>query len=136
MLALMPAVMVSADDRPSRYENLPAKAKTFIEQNFPEAKVALVTVEDEAWDAQYDVIFTDGNKLEFDKAGEWKEVDCKYTRVPENVLPKRIREHVKANHPDSYVIKIERGWRKYEVKLDNRMELEFDKNGKFMRFDD
>ncbi len=137
LMAMMPATAALAnDDKPITYEELPAAAKTFIEQNFPDAKVALTTVESALWNPTYDVIFTDGTKMEFIASGQWKEVDCKYSRVPESVIPEKIRAFLAQHHPDSYVKEIERGRNKYEVKLDNRLEVCFDINGEFRGYDD
>jgi hypothetical protein len=36
---------------------------------------------------------------------------------------------------EAYVVEIEKGLRGYEVKLSNDIDLEFDKDGKFLRVD-
>lgn len=137
LIALMPAAAAMAgDDKPIAYNELPAKARTFIEQNFPDAKVALATVESANWNPTYDVIFTDGSKLEFIASGEWKEINCKYSRVPSGVIPESIAAFLNQHHPDNHVVEIERSKRRYEVKLDNRLELRFDINGQFQGYDD
>ena len=137
LMALMPAtIALASDDRPITYEQLPAAARTFIEQNFPDAKVALATVESPHWNPTYDVIFTDGTKMEFIASGQWKDVDCKYSRVPDSVIPEKIRAFLAKHHPDSYVKEIERSRSKYEVKLDNGLEVRFDTSGEFRGYDD
>ena len=137
LMALMPAtIALASDDKPIDYKELPAAARTFIEKNFPNAKVALATVESPNWNPSYDVIFTDGMKMEFIASGEWKEVNCKYSRVPDSVVPTTILAFIKQHHPDSYVKEIERSKKKYEVKLDNRLELRFDISGQFRGYDD
>lgn len=139
IMALMPATMAMAmtdNDRPIGFEELPAKAKQFIAEHFPDAKVALATVESPNWSPTYEVIFTDGMKMEFIASGEWKEIDCKYSKVPEGVIPAKIREFLKTHHVDNFVRDIERSKRKYELKLDNGLELRFDINGEFRGYDD
>lgn len=139
LMALMPATMALAysdGDRPISYEELPAVSKQFIKTHFPEAKVALATVESPNWNPTYEVIFTDGTKIEFIASGEWKDIDCKYSRIPEGIIPARMLEFLKQHHPDNFVVEIERGKRKYELKLDNRLELTFDHNGEFRGYDD
>lgn len=137
LLALMPATMALADsDRPIEFRELPAAAQKFIKANFPDSKVALATVESPNWNPTYDVIFSDGMKMEFIASGEWKEIDCKYSRVPEKVIPQKMGDFLKTHHPDNFVKQIERGKNKYELKLDNGLELRFDVNGEFRGYDD
>ena len=83
-------------------------------------------MESDWFDKNYDVIFTNGNKVEFDKRGNWKEVNCKYSSVPVDVIPSAIQKYVAENYPDAQVIKIERDKKDYEIKLSNKWELKFD----------
>ena len=74
----------------------------------------------------YEVIFTNGNKVEFGKNGNLEEVNCKYTSVPTAIIPTTIQKYVTTNYPDTRVLKIERDKKEYEVQLSNRVELKFD----------
>ena len=93
---------------------------------FPQEKVALAKMEKDFFDKKYEVIFANSSKVEFFKDGTWKEVDCKYSTVPEAVIPEAILRYVKATYPDHKVVKIEKEDRGYEAKLANGMKLEFD----------
>ena len=106
------------DDRPVRFDQLPAKAQAYVKKYFPQEKVF--------FDKKYEVIFANSSKVEFFKDGTWKEVDCKYSTVPEAVIPEAILRYVKATYPDHKVVKIEKEDRGYEAKLANGMKLEFD----------
>ena len=114
------------NDKPITIEQLPATAQTFIKQNFPNAKVAFVKMEKEFLDASYDVVFINGDKVEFDKKGSWKDITCRQMTVPQAAVPAKIQEFVKSNYPDAKVIKIEKDRYEYEVKLSNFWELTFD----------
>ena len=74
----------------------------------------------------YEVIFTNGDKVEFDNKGNWEEVNCKYSAVPAAIIPATIQKYVTTNYPDAKILKIERDKKDYEVKLSNRTELKFD----------
>ena len=66
---------VSADnDKPITFAQLPAEAQQFVKQNFGDAKVAFVKKESEIFDTSYDLMFVNGDKIEFDKKGAWTEV--------------------------------------------------------------
>lgn len=56
-------------------------------------------------------------KVEFDKAGEWKEVRCRQSEVPAQVVPEAIRNYVKTNYPDARILEIEFDHNEYEIKL-------------------
>ena len=71
-------------------------------------------------------MFVDGDRLEFDKQGNWKEMKCKRTSVPEAAVPAQIVKYVKTNYPDAKIIQIEKDRYEYEVKLSNFWDLKFD----------
>ena len=77
-----------------------------------------------------------GDKVEFDKAGEWTEVRCRQTGVPAQIVPAQIAEYVKTNYPDAVILQIERDSREWEVKLSNRWEITFDKQMRVIDIDD
>ncbi|WP_270437730.1 PepSY-like domain-containing protein [Bacteroides bouchesdurhonensis] len=116
------------DDKPIQISQMPQQTQLFIKKYFADNKIALAKMESDLFNKSYDVIFTNGNKVEFDKKGNWKEVDCKYSSVPAAVIPEAIQKYVKDNYPDTKILKLERDKKEYEVKLTNRTELKFDIN--------
>ena len=119
------------DDKPIQVTQMPQLAQQFIKQHFSDSKVALAKMESDFLYKSYEVIFTNGDKVEFDKKGNWEEVDCKHTSVPvaiipAAIIPAAIQKYVTTNYPDAKVLKIERDKKDYEVKLSNRTELKFD----------
>ena len=79
-------------------------------------------------------MFADG-KDEFDRKGEWTDIDCKYSAVPTGIIPAPIAKYVADNYPDNKIVQIERDTRSTEVKLDNRMEIKFDKQHRVIEMD-
>ena len=84
----------------------------------------------------FDVIFTSGDKLEFDKSGDWTEVKCIKNGVPSQIVPKEIIDYVNTNYPNEKILQIERNSREYEIKLSNRWEIKFDKQFRVIDIDD
>ncbi len=125
---MVASVVLANNDKLITTEQLPAKAKQFIETYFPEAKVSYAKKESEIFEKSFEVIFADGHKVEFDGNGEWKDVDCKFTQVPEGIVPVQITNYVNANYKEMKIIEIDRDKRDYEVKLSNGLELKFDLN--------
>lgn len=139
MLVCMFAVhtMVMADnDKPIEVSQLPAKAQTFIKTNFKDHKVAMAKLESGMFYKSYDVVFTNGEKVEFDKSGEWKEVRCRQSGVPAQIVPEAIRNYVKTNYPDARILQIEYDDNEYEIKLSNRWEITFDSKMRVIDIDD
>ena len=132
----MSTVMMADNDKPIQIGQLPTTAQTFITTHFKNAKVALAKQETELFDKSYDVIFTNGEKVEFNKSGEWTEVNCKINGVPDAIVPQAIKDYVKANYPDARILKIERDRHEYEVKLSNRWEITFDNQMRVIDIDD
>ena len=121
-------VALADNDKPINFTQLPQAAQKFVKQHFPKAKIAFVKMETELFDKSYDVVFNNGHKLEFDKKGEWTEVNCKSTVVPAKVIPALIKKYVETNYPEAKVLSIERDRYDYEVKLSNFWEIKFDMN--------
>ena len=127
-LFAMNLVAWAGNDKPIQVSDMPKAAQLFIKNHFADLSVAMAKVETDFLDKNYDVVFTNGNKVEFDKKGNWTNVDCEHTQVPVAILPEAIRQYVAKNYPDAKVLKIELTDRKgYDVELSNGFELEFDK---------
>ena len=134
-LFTLQTVVKADDDKPIQVTQMPKTAQQFIKQHFADSKVALAKMENDLLSKSYEVIFTDGNKIEFDKKGNWEEVNCKFTSVPLQVIPQPIQQYINTNYPDTKVLVIERDSKDYEVKLSNRVELKFDLKFKLIDID-
>lgn len=69
------------DDKPINVNELSQKAQVFIRQNFPKNEVSYAKMEKDFWDKKYEIVFVNGEKIEFDKNGNWEEVDCTFSFV-------------------------------------------------------
>lgn len=105
---------------------LPQAALQTINTNLPGRKIAIAKVESELFSKSYTVIFTNGEKIEFDGRGRWTEVKCKRSAVPASLVPAQIAQYIRANYPDCRILEIERD-DEYEVKLSNHVEVTFNK---------
>lgn len=130
-------VTAKADnDRVITKDKLPATAQKFIGEHFPKLKISYVKEERDFLDKNFEVVFTDGTKLEFTRNGEWKEVDCRYSSVPSAIVPDQIEKYVAEHYNGEKILQIDRDRNDYEVKLSNRLELTFDKNYNIIDIDD
>lgn len=131
------ALSASANERPITFEKLPTKARSFITQHFPNHTLSYAKFDNDITDHTYDVIFTDGTKVEFGRRGEWRKVECRRGgAVPAGVIPESIRDYVEANFPNAVVTEIEHSTRHYEVRITGGLELVFDSAGRIRHYDD
>ena len=136
-LFLCSAPVAYADnDKPITVDQLPEKAQQFLRQHFPNEKVSLAKSERDFLELTYEVIFTNGMKVEFTKDGQWKDVDCRYASVPKGIVPAQITKKVQELYPEATIRQIDRDSRDYEVKLSNGLELTFDLKFNLIDIDD
>lgn len=120
--------MAFADnDKPINVSQLPNNAQKFIEMYFNNVKVSYAK-KDSGWiNVDYEVVFVNGFKAEFDKNGNWKDVESpKGQEVPKGIVPKEIVTYIETNHSGCKIKDISRDNRDYEVDLNNGIDLKFD----------
>lgn len=138
-LALVFAVVfgASARDTYSRdASSLPQPAQIMLSNNF-KAKVAIVKIEKELGHVMgYDVTLNDGTEIEFDAKGNWKDIEVPAGKaVPAVFIPEAAAQYLAREHKSSKVVGIEHSRKGYEVELDNGVDIKFDTNGAFLRYD-
>ena len=132
MSICLPLTLMADNDQVITFDRLPANAQAMLKQNFSD-KVPLVITAD--WD-DYKVMYTSGDKVEFDKKGEWRDIECKTSQVPANLIPTQIAANVNSTFPGTAITEIDRDRRGYSVKLSNGLELEYNRNFQVIELDD
>ena len=89
-LVALQATAFAADDKPVKVTDLPQTAQQFISDHFSGHKVAMAKMDSELFEKSYEVIFTNGDKVEFDRSGEWTEVQYREGAVPAAIVPAAI----------------------------------------------
>lgn len=115
-------------------QDLPNTTQSWVTSNFPDATIVRAEKDYDDGTYTYKVTLSDGTFIEFRKNGEWKEIENRVTGVPESALPVKIAEYLKANYAEYFVVEIEKE-RGYDVELNNDLDLDFDKDGNFVRID-
>lgn len=134
ILAITP--IMADNDKIITREELPEKAQLFLTKHFAGVELIYAKAErDMGIITSYDILLEGNVKVEFNRSGEWTNVDCERGQVPDSVLPQGVLDYVSNKFAKAYVVEIERGRMGYEVKLSNDLDLDFDKNCKFLRVD-
>ena len=110
---------------------MPDAAQQFIAQYFAGATVVNVELDDFV----YEVLLSNGVELDFDMNGNWREVDCHTFAVPQGIVPASIANFVSTSYPNNFIVKIEIKNQRYEIELNNHLDLVFDINGNFLYID-
>lgn len=116
-------------------EELPKKSKKFLKKHFADQEVATVDIEKEDDQIKYEVNLANGTSLEFNGKGNVQEIESE-SKLPDSVIPRKIRKYVTANYPEQVIVKWEiESPNQQEVELDNGIDLEFDKRGNFLQIE-
>lgn len=136
VISLVVAIPLFADDdRPITVDKMPSAAREFISRHFGGLPVAVAKQEGTFLLKNYDVIFTNGDKVEFDRKGIWTNLDCKYGKVPAAVIPQKIADYIAGQYPGVEVLQIEKEDGRYEVELSNRVDLTFNSSMELIDID-
>lgn len=113
--------------------SLPKNTQDFIAKHFKNVEVSYI---ERDWE-DIEVYLANGTQIDFFPNGEWKEVKT-YGNMPTTILPANVLATVNKTYPQAAIIKIEKQFTIYEVKLNNMMELYIDNNGNLLgqQFDD
>ncbi|HZH86586.1 MAG TPA: PepSY-like domain-containing protein [Brumimicrobium sp.] len=114
--------------------DLPKEIKKYIAKHFPDSKVLQAEREETLAGFHHEVKLDKGVELEFDGNNKIVEIDGT-SILPESVIPATIFKYVKTNYPENGITDWKLEGNKQEVELDNGIELEFNKNGEFVRID-
>lgn len=139
LIAVVIGISIPANARDSYARDasvLPKAAQVILTNNFKSAVSVIKIDKDLGRVSEYEVVLTDGSEITFDKNGNWKSVEVGLNNsMPAGFIPSTVADYVKKNVPGQKIIGIEKERSGYEVELRNGVELKFDKQGKFVRFD-
>lgn len=110
-------------------DKLPDNIKTFVKQYFPGTIIIYAEMDYN----EYKIRINSGAEIEFDINGAWKEVKS-FQNFPVNILPKNVQNTITKQFPSVNIIKTERIWNGYEIKLSNMSEIFIDKNGNIQKY--
>ncbi len=134
LLGVMAISLAACDDKddPVAESQLPATAKAFLNTYYPGIEISTATKDKN----EYDVILANGHSVEFDKAGEWKDVDAPVGQtVPVGFYPAAIDTYLSTNNPGDGINEISRDKSGYEVDLVSGVEAVFNSDGIFLHYD-
>lgn len=139
LLAIAITAISCSKDNDGNEIVLPGKANTFITAKFKTAKVVKVSkVNDNLTKKEFEVILDNGIKIEFDKDGNWVEIEAVEDdqAIPSEFVPEKILAYLAINYPGLGVNSIEIEDDGYEIELTDGTDLDFDLQGNFVKVDE
>lgn len=116
-----------ADGKSITFEQLPVNAQTIITQNFAKEDILIITFDSEFLSKEYEVNFSDGKELKFNKIGELIKIDCKNEPVPTELIPAKVSEQIRNMYPTAFIKEWEFDDNRWKAELSNGLELIFNK---------
>lgn len=120
---------VDAKDILIPIEDLPAEAYNFIRQHFYNHDICFATKNinvatkiTKPIETEYTVRLTDDTVLEFDRKGNWKEIEGVRNEIPP-YLPEYAKDYLGKYYSDISIVQIERIGKKYDIKFNNGKEV-------------
>lgn len=122
-------VMTACSDKPVAAEQVPEPIKVFVQQMFPGQTITYAEKDQEVTGAKYDVVLTDGTRIDFDADDVWDKVEATMANpVPTALVPAPIVTYIQSNFPDAMILKIDKEHNGYGVELSNGKEIKFNRN--------
>ena len=132
---LLLSLSVNAEERSITFDKLPVQARTFINSHYLSSEVLQVLKDESLIRPEYTVYIAHGISVEFDYNGSLEKITSNETPIPEDVIPAQIKDYVARHYPDATFSEYEVDRKHYEVKLSNRIELNFNKKFHLMEID-
>lgn len=111
--------------KPFGVGRLPENALLTIGKDFKGRGVVESTVSSGRRDTTYNVVFTNGDAVEFDSRGNWTEIHCSHSSVPSSLVPDDIGRYVASHYGNSPVKDMMRAGDMYRLILANGEDVVF-----------
>lgn len=114
-------------------EDLPTSITTFLNTYYPGQRI-MRSVKTNGKDGKYEIRLHNGHEIDFNDNGEWIDVDApEGETIPGGIAPAPIALYVVTNYAGAGINEISKESYGYDVELTSGVDLEFDKNGKFLK---
>lgn len=137
--------MANAQVKVVQKNKMPKPIVNFVNTNYNDREVLAYQIDFTNYNFKhvedYEVLYENGTKLEFLKNGSLKSIDCgRLDYVKWHILPEEIKYFIRRRFPRYFVVEysIEYKWNKaneFELKLNNGLELTFNKKYKVIEID-
>ena len=135
LLSVLCLSVFAKGKQPIAFKALPDKVQEEVKKNLPEQQIQFITAKKELGRYQYTFLLEDNSTYVFDSKAQ-----LRYVEDPKGVqdvfVPEKVLKYVQTTLPNTSITeyKVESGC--LRATLNNKMELVFNKKGKFLRIED
>lgn len=117
-------------------KQLPQPAQEFIKEYFAKDQIKKIRMhKHHGGTHSYNVLFTDGSKINFDNSGHWTKIKLRNDTIPVEIIPEYITTYVWEQYPNMLIMSIEQEGKGHEVELSDGTELTFNPKGNVVKID-
>ncbi len=133
--AFLPLLLIACDKNEILTTSaIPNEIASYVETHFPDNEILQAVMQVDGLELTYDVTLRGNIYLEFNRKKDIIEIKS-FEKLPDSVIPVAILNYVSSNYEGNFIKEWEIDDRIQQVKLDNELELEFNKKGEFLRID-
>ncbi|WP_051436768.1 PepSY-like domain-containing protein [Brachyspira alvinipulli] len=121
--------LVFAEKKIIDIDKLPKDVKEFIAYYFYGNEIFLAEREKTG---DYIVSLSNGIEIKFKWTGDWLYINGNNNKITHNVLPKKVIDTIIRLYPQSAILNTSVNDNRYDIQLDNNMNLYIEKNGKLI----
>jgi putative PepSY-like beta-lactamase-inhibitor len=132
-VSLCLTTMLASAQKKIETAELPKEATEFLKKHFPNNAIEIAKKDAEHGEKGYEVKLAGNIEVEFWKDGKYREVDGDDKPIPTAFIDPKILEYVKKNYPNEKITHIDYGHKDVDVDLTGKIDLEFSKDGKFLK---
>ncbi|MDR1006848.1 MAG: PepSY-like domain-containing protein [Bacteroidales bacterium] len=127
--------------KPVTFAQLPAKSQTFLTTHFGNDvanNITMIVKETDDLTVTWNV-YGNGWTADFKRKGDWDDVDCMMSPVPNTVLaliPQTIINYCNTMFPNTFINEVNKEFFGYEIGLSNGLDIEFKNSGAIREIDD
>ncbi len=114
---------------------LPQRAQNFIHEYFAKDQIKRIDERHHRHGKRYNVLFTDGSKINFDATGQWTKIKLRNDSIPVEIIPEYITTYVWDEYPNELIMSIETEGEGHEVELSSGTELTFNPKKGIVKID-
>ncbi|MCQ2310495.1 MAG: PepSY-like domain-containing protein [Paludibacteraceae bacterium] len=111
-----------------QFSQLPQAAQTLVATYAADEPIAVIVMDKELLDTDYEVRFSNGNEWKFDKSGAIESLDNQLSPLPMELIPAAIVAYVNQYFPNQGIREYSVDRRDYEITLMSGLELTFNKS--------
>ena len=113
-------------------EDIPANIREYVTQEYPDFSI----VKADQYDDGYEIYLSNGLELNFALNGQFLSVGEGYVPVAIVDLPRSVSNYIAQNYDGISITRAQRDDDGFEVFLEDGLELNFNRNGRFLYADD